>query len=654
MACSTGVKVKSGAEAFELKQYAVAIELLKSEFEKTKEKGLKASKAYQLAESYQFLLDYNEALIWYQEAISLSFGPQASFKMAYLQKKLGNYTEAIRIFQELRSVALDKASIDREISICRQVLTWQSEPNPFEFIIKDLGEKGNFSVYAPVLYTPPYLVVTSDKDKSTGTELYTWTGKKFSDLWLLNTENGLLSKFDPDLNSEHNEGAACFNKDLTEVIFTRCFSITNTTKSNCKLMTSKRVDGFWTPPQVVNFVDDRTNYGQPTLIENDEVLVFASESEDGANGYDLWYSERIRGGWSTPLPMPKSINTPGNEMFPTSEADTLYFSSDYLPGYGGLDIFKTFLRADGTWAPPVNIREPYNSGADDFGLSFQKVEFLKSNEISKAYLSSSRSFRGVDEIIEVSKVSPFPIDRVAPPVKETPKETMEAPIERSLFLAIKVYEDKVSFENVLKNNSRSKKVIPRAKVLILNESTSKLDTFIADRNGLVITQVNIGDSYTVSASMKDFLSNGTRLVNKDVVFGKTEEIKTINIDIPLIKIQKNQEIVLPNILYDLDKWDVREDAKPTLEKLAEVLKLNPTIRIELASHTDCRADENYNQGLSDRRANAVVNFLVSKGIDASRLVPKGYGETKLLIPCVCEQCTEEEHQLNRRTTFTIL
>ena len=123
---------------------------------------------------------------------------------------------------------------------------------------------------------------------------------------------------------------------------------------------------------------------------------------------------------------------------------------------------------------------------------------------------------------------------------------------------------------------------------------------------------------------------------------------------PLSQHSSGKEVIIPDIFYDLDKWDIRPDAEPPLNSLVQLLKDNPRIRIQLSSHTDCRGTDEYNQDLSQKRAQAAIEFLIKNGIDISRLAPKGFGETQLVNPCVCEQCTEDEHQANRRTTFIIL
>jgi peptidoglycan-associated lipoprotein len=160
--------------------------------------------------------------------------------------------------------------------------------------------------------------------------------------------------------------------------------------------------------------------------------------------------------------------------------------------------------------------------------------------------------------------------------------------------------------------------------------------------------------YNFLASLSGYLSNGAKFSTKGIAKDPNNPVQTFEIEIVLDKIYKNREIVLENIYYDFDKWDIRPDAEPTLNRLSEVLKQNPEVRIQLGSHTDCRGNDNYNEDLSQKRAQSAVNYLISRGIDPGRLSALGYGETQPAAECVCTRCTETEHQTNRRTTFKVI
>ncbi|HMQ07771.1 MAG TPA: OmpA family protein, partial [Saprospiraceae bacterium] len=149
-------------------------------------------------------------------------------------------------------------------------------------------------------------------------------------------------------------------------------------------------------------------------------------------------------------------------------------------------------------------------------------------------------------------------------------------------------------------------------------------------------------------------NNSVDFTTRNIQVRESEDVVTINVDVILNRIYMNREIDLADIYYDLDRAEIREDAEPALDQLVKMMKDNPDIRIQLSSHTDCRADDEYNLDLSQRRAISAVMYIISKGIEKERLVPRGYGKTQLRIDCVCEECTEEEHQQNRRTTFKVI
>jgi outer membrane protein OmpA-like peptidoglycan-associated protein len=150
------------------------------------------------------------------------------------------------------------------------------------------------------------------------------------------------------------------------------------------------------------------------------------------------------------------------------------------------------------------------------------------------------------------------------------------------------------------------------------------------------------------------LNNQANFSTKGIAKDPNQPIQKFEIEIVLDKIFKNKEIVLENIYYDYNKWDIREDAKPTLDQLSMILTRNPTIRIQLSSHTDCRGNDAYNAVLSQKRADAAVNYLITKGIESTRLTAKGYGESAPSVSCDCNKCSESDHQANRRTTFKII
>jgi outer membrane protein OmpA-like peptidoglycan-associated protein len=339
----------------------------------------------------------------------------------------------------------------------------------------------------------------------------------------------------------------------------------------------------------------------------------------GQGGKDIWmttYSKRSRS-WGDPVNLGTTINTEDDEMFPFIHEDgTLYFSSNGHTGLGGLDIFYTKGEAT-DWSDPINMKTPINSGADDFSVILEKDK-------ESGYFSSNREGgRGQDDIY-------------------------------------RFYMNPLIFNlSGVVRNQKTKEVLRNAYVTI----TSSSDT------GKIILKTDESGSYKLRLKSKtdyELFSAKQYFFDSKVFYQTTKglEVSTDLVqDIDLIPMDLNSTFTLEGIYYDLDKADLRPASRLILDTLVMTLNKYPNVRIELGSHTDCRADSSYNINLSQRRADSAVAYIISKGIDSLRIVSKGYGENQLVNGCACEgpneaiqgrKCSEEEHQLNRRTTVKFL
>lgn len=641
--CSFQKKIKSGEMAFERKQYAVAIEMLKDDFQSYSNTSYKARAAFLLGKSYEKLLDYSSALTWYEEADSCQFGPEAKKQKAILLKQKERYQESYILWEKLKEIPEYRVMADREMLICREASRWKNSPQPYQ--LENIIESSGFSHYSPVFFRDDYLVISSDRPESYGKNDYKWTGNKFSDLFLFNKSGSFLSPFDPLINSAHNEGTPCFSKDFLNIYFTRC-QRSDPENDYCKLMKSTFENGMWTEPVPLSFTREKIQYGHPVLMENDSVLIFSSDLSNPGGTFDLYYSEMTAdGNWSDPYPMPKTINTDGNEKFPTRDSDTLYFSSDFLPGMGGLDIFKTYLRKDGRWSPPQNMKYPLNSGADDFSFIIDRKFKKTGNLLEKGYFSTSRSNKGIDEIYSFTR---YARDEIKPA-----PDTVSEKKQMIYYITGRTYGEKFTGDNP--NLPRLADVIlPDTRVQLYNQEGLLIDETRTNQTGIFIFKVDAGQWYTLKANKQQFLAatEEADLSAPDAKAG--QDNFTLQVNLTLAGIYLDQEVVLDNIYYEFDEWILSSEALPALEKLANLLITNPSIKIQLNAHTDCRGDAVYNLELSQKRAASVVNYLISKGIQEERMIPIGYGETKPFTPCPCESCTEEEHQKNRRTSFTVI
>ena len=642
---SAKYQIKTGQDAYDLRQYAKAIPMFLEEYEEANDRETKAIKSYYLAKSYQRVNDDNNALKWYEKAVQNEYGLEAYRNLALTYKKKELYDRAIKTFELWQSEGGSFQEANREIGICKQAKQWLKGDK--SIVVQQVSVNSTSAEYAPVMYDEDYIVFSSDRIGSTGGDIYEWTGNQYSDLYISSKTGSDPILFDDKINTEYNEGVACFNQDFTEIFFTRCFDIEG--DDHCKILMSVREGSGWSVPQEIFDMLPNVNYGHPTLVEQDSVLVFSSNNPSGYGEYDLYYSFREDGGtWTIPELMPESLNTQGNEQFPRSDGDTLYFSSDYLPGLGGLDIFKTYLMEGGQWAQPANVGAPINSGADDFSLVIDKEAPSPGQKLLQGgYFSSSRAGTGDDDIYQFLTYELEEKDKPKP--VEVVEEEPEA-VEKLIYIAVRVVENILADPEDPNSEIIGKEGIDASEIVVTNPAGQ--ETITTNASGRIIIDGDELTSYNFKVAREGYLTNSKSLKteSKENLDGS----KTYNLEIALDKIIYNKEIVLDDIFYDLNKYFIREDAKPSLDTLTQLMKDNPDISILLGSHTDCRGRPEFNMELSDRRARAAIDYIASNGISPSRLSFRGFGESKLAVSCICQLCSEEQHQENRRTTFIIL
>lgn len=645
-ACTYTQKIKDGKTAYEQMQYSVATKMLTKEYNKAKSRLEKGKIAYLLGDSYR-RMNKNEASIeWFKSAYDNQYGIDALKFYAFALKQNEQYKEAAEAFKNLGLEIGSPYEYRREITACNQALGWLDHLDQAVYSVKNSSFNTGDADYAPMIYGEEELVITSDRKSSVGEDVYNWTGNSFSDLFLVNLNSNSVTPFGAQINTPNNEGTVAFNESYTEMYFSRCYSEENRTDIYCRLMVSKKEGDSWLPATPLNFVEDKVNYGHPSLSADGSVLYFSANHPEGWGGYDIYYSERIPDGWDPPHLLGRSINTEGDEKFPFLDKDTLYFSSDHHVGMGGLDIFKTYKIDDVNWAPIQNLKPPLNSGSDDFAYIVDYRTTPESGVIQQGYFSSSRDKgKGSDDIYHFERRLPPP----PPPVDTT---TEPEPIVYKMILNGFVLEKIYRQPGNPNSDVIGRKPLDQSTVqIVLNGKAEKINV---GPDGLFSIELEEDSDYTFNASHPGYLNNNTRFSSKGIGKDPNNPITTYEVEVVLDKIYKDREITLENIYYDFDESFIREDAKPQLNKLAEIIRQNPTIRIQLSSHTDCQGNARYNEALSQRRAQAAVDYLISIGLNAEQLSAKGYGEEALAVDCICNKCTEEEHQINRRTTFKIV
>lgn len=647
--CSFTQKVKTGLQAYEVKQYAVAAQLFQEEYEASGNPTDKAKLAFLAGESFSKLNDQPNAATWYSTAAKEGYGNEAKEKLAESLKRQEKYEEAIGVYEDLLKTSPGNAAYRSGITVSKQAIDWQKNKNKrIEITHPEFNTSA--SEYSAQPIAKGRILFTSDRDSKHNAETYLWTGRSFSDLYVWNQPTRKVEEFDNKINSAENDGTAILSPNGQVLVFTRCY-VNNEYDAWCKLMMSMKRGDEWTDPVAFLFQKEKANYGQPAFAANGTTLFFSSDVEGGLGQHDIYYTQLDeKGDWIEPINMGSLINSAGEEEYPTVYKDTLYYSSDHFAGLGGLDIFKTYLDQNGKWAPPINLRAPINSGADDFGYVVDTFSKADKKVLLSGYFTSSRG--GVSQMDDIYAFTVH-VDSTASTVI-TPVDTAvaEKPINYQLFLVIKVVEPVYSVKDDPNSPKLENRPLPNGPVIISEGVTDQRMT--SDQFGEILFKLDWNKNYTFTARYRDHLAATVTINTAEIVKDPEKPSITLNRTLVLDPIFKNKEIVLENIFYDYDQWFIREDAKPSLNALSAILKANPNIRIQLTSHTDCRGTDEYNLDLSQKRAQAAIDYLVSTGIQPKRLEAVGMGESALAVNCVCENCTEAEHQKNRRTTFKII
>jgi peptidoglycan-associated lipoprotein len=620
-------------EFFNAGEYFLAIDHFKNTYSKSKDKAIKADMVYMVAECYRLMNDPKNAEIWYKKAVKNSYSkPEAQYWFAESIKKNGKYQLAIDEFKKYKQLAPADPRADQQIRSCELATEWLRNPEAYKVDeLKDLNSKD--ADFSPAYARDDFGVIyfTSARDDASGNKTHGATGQNYTDIfesrldkkgkWSIPVSIALL-------NSEFEDGTPNISSDYREIYFTRCEAGKREQKG-CAIMHSSKNGDTWSDPKNLGIMPDSIVAAHPAVSPDGLTLYFVSDIKGGYGGKDIYMVTRDKPNsqWSKPKNAGPDINTRGDELFPYVRNDgVLYFSSDGHIGMGGLDIFKAKPSPDGTWAIQ-NLKPPINSFSDDFGIVFQ-------NETEAGIFSSTRKGRGNDELYSFEM----------PPLK-------------------------FNITGLVKDEKTGVAIQGSVVKLIASDGTNfQAETGVGGDFKFVLKPVV---DYIFLASKKGYLNGKEKVTTKG-----QEKSRDFMVVILLTAIDK--PIELPNIFYDFGKWDLRPESMVSLDKLVETLNNNENITIELMSHTDSRDTEEYNLTLSQKRAQSVVDYLVTKGIELERLTPKGYGEsspkvvdadmvakypflragTPLTEQYINSLTTDEQkelaHQENRRTEFKVL
>lgn len=590
-----------------------------------KERGEVAAK---MAECHSRLGQDARAAAAYQNALRYGY-PDSTLllKLAMAQHGQGNYTQAATTYEEYLRLWPDDKQAQQGLAGARK--SAELKRNKTRHVVKNAklfnSRRSDFSP----MFNGDILYFTTTNEKATGTKRSEITGMKRSDIWMARkNERGEWQRpeaVEGELNTEWDEGIMSFSPDGSTMYLTRSIR-TPEKDTGVDIYTSSRSDAKWSAPVKFEITNDTlSSYGHPAVSPSGQYLYFTSDMP-GHGGKDIWrINLKERAGSLENLG--EAINTPGDEVFPYMLTDSImYFSSDGHPGLGGLDIFKATLTPSGGWLVE-NMGSPMNSEGDDFGITFATPGR------ESGYFSSNRGDgRGYDHLY-----------------------SFELPDLKILISGWVLDKDE--------------EPVPNAVIRIVGNDGSNQKA-IAKNDGTFSFPLQRGVSYVMLAGAKGYLN-----AKQEFTSDTAEEDAEYGIDFILASINKPN--IVENIFYDFDKATLRPEAKEALNEVVKMLRDNPNITIEMASHTDRKGSDEYNIALSERRAKSVVDYLIECGIPADRLQYQGYGESRpktvtkriarefpqfeegqvldeeFILSLPAEQ-QEIADQINRRTEFQVL
>lgn len=650
---TTAHSISSKADKeFQNKQYTLALEDYLEAYDKVSSNKAEKNRIYfQVGECYRLMYNYPKAQHTYHRLIQAGYyntEPKLYFYMAEMCRFNGEFDQSDKYYDSyLKLVPNDKLAQSRKRSLI-EVTRWASERS--RHIITKLEDwSSDYNDWSPRFQgddTNVLVFSTSRYGTNDGDGSDVWTGQNFSSFYTVNQDrNGVWTSepvsFDNSgkINTSSNEGEACFSPDGNTIYFTRCKVVeqesngcaiyvttravetgkkkktkkTAAAKRNVKKNTKKSEEdepvkeevpaGEWATPVRIDLGDTSYNYLYPAVSSDGLTLFFCSDMPGGEGDYDIWKSTRksMAEDFGKPVNLGPVVNTPGREAFPVLRNDsTMYFSSNGLPGIGGYDIFSTNV-AHRLPSKPHNLGVPINSSYDEMCI----IYYPESDNplMEHGFLSSNRPFD-----------DPFN--------KNTEKKGVKVPLPTLNLFKFALPPLRYTIEGTVRDE-KSMQLIKGCKVRLMGSDGSEYETY-TNKKGFYHfdnSQVHGNVVYKMYLTKVDYFS----LEGSESTMGYNVD-KGIVHDFRMEPVP-TQPIVLPEIRYDLSKWEIKDEFMDSLMDLYLVMVNNPGLVVEIRAHTDCRPFIGLtNDTLSQRRAQSVVDYLASRGIERERMVAKGYAE----------------------------
>ncbi|MBT8262250.1 MAG: PD40 domain-containing protein [Bacteroidia bacterium] len=586
-----------------------------------------------LGDSYYFNGEYADAAKWYGALFAYSEDIDSEYIYRYAQslKTIGKYATADRIMDKLNEVAStdDRGELFSEERNYLKLIELQSG----RFNVFNVPFNSELSDFAPSLNGGEIIFTSNRKTRTASQRLHDWNDQPFSELYSITVSgDGVPNRYRSKVNSRYHESSAVFSKDGQTMYFTRN-NYTNRKrgkdgagKTLLKLYRSKRTAKGWGEAEELPFNSDDFSNGHPALSADGKHLIFASDRPGGEGQSDLYKVSIDGDSFGEPESLGDAVNTEGRETFPFIDTNgDLYFASDGHVGLGGLDVFVAEMNSEGNYEKGFNIGDPINSKADDFS-------FVINSTTGLGYFASNREGgKGEDDI--------YSFEQTAQLIKNC-RQSLSGEVR----------------------DEDTDDLIANAKVVLLDSDNNVLEETKSDMNGAFSFDViECSTGYAIRASKPDFSTSEKSFVTtgeyesdvKKTLYLLSEEDNELRD----AKIGEDLGVLLNlnPIYFDLSQSYIRPDAQIELLKVVEAMQKFPNLKIDVRSHTDSRSSDAFNMKLSDARAKSTINYLVGAGVSPDRVTGRGYGESQLLNRCANGvQCSEADHQLNRRSEFIIV
>ncbi|QGK73124.1 OmpA family protein [Flavobacterium sp. SLB02] len=619
-------KVAAGDKKYDNYAYIDAIKT----YERIAEKGYKSEDMFKkLGNSYYFNSDFDGAVKWYGELFAINTSPEPEYYYRYAQslKSTGQIDKANKLLSEFNA----KFKNDNRGKLYKEDVNYldQIKANSGRYTIQDAGINSKYSDYGSFVYDNKIYFASSRDTGNFSQRKHKWTNEYFTNLYFADVDpatgsSAKVNKFKTSINTKFHESSPVFTKDGKTVYFTRNNYVNGKKGKDDNKITLIKIykatldnNGKWANITELPFNSDNYSVGHPALSPDEKTLYFACDMP-GTIGQSDIYKVSVNGeSYGPPQNLGNTINTEGKETFPyITNENEIYFASDGHPGLGGLDVFVGKIEDNATISNIQNVGGDINSPKDDFAYIIDPVS-------RRGYFSSNKDGgQGSDDIYK--------------------------------FLETRKLQCVQTLEGII-TDEQTGAVLSGTKVTLYEGTTIK-STTISDANGYYNFAVECGKTYNVRAEKEEYT---TREVSVTIgkLTGKTS--LPIALEKSTCKVTIGDDLGkcfgIKMIYFDLDKSNIRTEAALDLEKILDVLNNNPKMRLDIRSHTDSRATFKYNEALSNRRAKSTIDWLVKNGVAKNRLTGKGYGETQLVNGCSDGvNCSEEEHQMNRRSEFIII